>query len=378
MADLPEIESYDTGVYQYEVTDPVRGGVDGVDNKPIKNLANRTKWLKARVDALDSEDTMTAHKSAADPHTGYAIKAGVQGAIYTHATAGGTSDAITAVYTPAYAAWSDGMAFSVKITATNTITTPTVSPSGLAAKTVVKGAGVALRAQDLVVGMIAEFKYSLTLDKCILQNPDTGISGIVVSGINIVTTTSVLSYAMAGGLVRFNSAIAITPSLPLASSYAAGKGIRCINNNVGVATLTRTGADTITVNNTTVTALALSKGDTLELLSDGVSTWYAIGGSVQLPYSNLFRGGSGYSVLADGTILQRGTVVTNSSGYINATFPIPFPNAFEMTMLTAFGTFVMGGVSTPTVSTLSQQVIYSTNGAAAPAGVQVNYVAIGR
>lgn len=52
MANLPESESYDAGVYQLETTDPVVGGVDGVSNTPLKNLANRTKWLKAQVDAI--------------------------------------------------------------------------------------------------------------------------------------------------------------------------------------------------------------------------------------------------------------------------------------------------------------------------------------
>lgn len=49
MADITEAEQWDTGVYQLETTDPVQGGVDGVDNIPHKALANRTVWLKAQV-----------------------------------------------------------------------------------------------------------------------------------------------------------------------------------------------------------------------------------------------------------------------------------------------------------------------------------------
>lgn len=33
-------------VYQFEETDPVHGGEDGIDNQPIKELADRTAWLK--------------------------------------------------------------------------------------------------------------------------------------------------------------------------------------------------------------------------------------------------------------------------------------------------------------------------------------------
>jgi len=55
MANLPESATYDAGVYQLELTDPVQGGSTGVSNAPLKNLANRTAWLKAQVEALALE-----------------------------------------------------------------------------------------------------------------------------------------------------------------------------------------------------------------------------------------------------------------------------------------------------------------------------------
>lgn len=54
MANLPESSSFDAGVYQLETTDPVIGGPSGVSNAPLKNLANRTRYLKDQVDALAS------------------------------------------------------------------------------------------------------------------------------------------------------------------------------------------------------------------------------------------------------------------------------------------------------------------------------------
>jgi hypothetical protein len=54
MANLPETASYDAGVYQLETTDPVIGGADGVDNAGARNLANRTAYLKAHVDLLET------------------------------------------------------------------------------------------------------------------------------------------------------------------------------------------------------------------------------------------------------------------------------------------------------------------------------------
>lgn len=54
MANLPESATYDAGVYQIETTDPVQGGASGKSNQSLKNLANRTAYLKAQVDALNS------------------------------------------------------------------------------------------------------------------------------------------------------------------------------------------------------------------------------------------------------------------------------------------------------------------------------------
>lgn len=52
MANVIETEEFTTGVYQLEVDDFVEGGENGVDNLPHKHLANRTKWLKAKVEAF--------------------------------------------------------------------------------------------------------------------------------------------------------------------------------------------------------------------------------------------------------------------------------------------------------------------------------------
>lgn len=48
----PEFPVYDPGVYEYEVVDPVQGGVGGVANSPILSLSNRTAWLKQQLDKL--------------------------------------------------------------------------------------------------------------------------------------------------------------------------------------------------------------------------------------------------------------------------------------------------------------------------------------
>jgi hypothetical protein len=58
MANQPETTTYDAGVYQIEVTDPVQGGVGGLANKPLLNLADRTAYLKQHMDALEAGTTV--------------------------------------------------------------------------------------------------------------------------------------------------------------------------------------------------------------------------------------------------------------------------------------------------------------------------------
>lgn len=58
MANQPESPTYDSGVYQLEVVDPVDGGVGAVSNKPLLSLSNRTAYLKQHVDNLESGATI--------------------------------------------------------------------------------------------------------------------------------------------------------------------------------------------------------------------------------------------------------------------------------------------------------------------------------
>jgi hypothetical protein len=60
MANQPEVTSYDAGVYQLEITDPVDGGVGAVSNAPLLALANRTNYLKKHLDDLESGTTIPA------------------------------------------------------------------------------------------------------------------------------------------------------------------------------------------------------------------------------------------------------------------------------------------------------------------------------
>ncbi|WP_414451511.1 phage tail protein [Burkholderia sp. 22PA0099] len=53
MANLKEESKWEDGVYQFETSDPVEGGPEGIDNVPTRQLANRTRHLKGRADGND-------------------------------------------------------------------------------------------------------------------------------------------------------------------------------------------------------------------------------------------------------------------------------------------------------------------------------------
>lgn len=49
MANLTETQTWETGIYQLETTDPVEGGAEGKSNVQAKQLANRSAWLKQHI-----------------------------------------------------------------------------------------------------------------------------------------------------------------------------------------------------------------------------------------------------------------------------------------------------------------------------------------
>jgi len=57
MANQPEVSTYEAGIYQLEITDPIEAGLGGIDNLPLLQLANRTKWLKDKTVLIDGVDS---------------------------------------------------------------------------------------------------------------------------------------------------------------------------------------------------------------------------------------------------------------------------------------------------------------------------------
>lgn len=159
--------------------------------------------------------------------------------------ASGTSDAITASYTPAITALTNGMSLFVRASAANTTATPTFTPNSgtIAAKTIVKGAGSALAAGDIAGGgHWIELQYDATLGKWVLLNPATGISisqasvSGVFSGLKISTV----------GISNYNSVITAN-SVVLKNSSGAAYLAQSVNVTGNINTVGANGLDTGTL-----------------------------------------------------------------------------------------------------------------------------------
>lgn len=151
-----------------------------------------------------------------------------------------------------------------------------------------------------------------------------------------VTTNTTLTAAEAGDIIYAStSAGAITLTLPGAAALKAGSKYEIYNTGISDVIVTRSGADTIVVSNTTntVTSVTLKAGDSIELINLGAGTlWYHAGGTAQMKNASGQFGASlatnGWQRLPSGLIIQWGQVGSiTANGTVPVTFPISFPAA---------------------------------------------------
>lgn len=92
------------------------------------------------------------------------------------AAATGTVSAITATYPDTVVSLEDGLCLCFRATGANTITNPTFAPDGLAARTITKEGGAALRAGD-IAGADHEVivRYNLAGTRWELMNPSVAV-----------------------------------------------------------------------------------------------------------------------------------------------------------------------------------------------------------
>lgn len=73
-------------IYQFEQTDPVQGGDDGIDNRPLKELADRTRWLRdaiGRITRFENEVNITANTTIDSTKAGHLIVARATSGVVT-------------------------------------------------------------------------------------------------------------------------------------------------------------------------------------------------------------------------------------------------------------------------------------------------------
>lgn len=73
MATIEEVVKWEAAIYQIETSDPVIGGADGVANRAIRQLSNRTQYLKSVQDTY--KEKVDNHFIATNPHPQYATLA---------------------------------------------------------------------------------------------------------------------------------------------------------------------------------------------------------------------------------------------------------------------------------------------------------------
>lgn len=140
-------------------------------------LKNGTQTVTANIPMSTFKFTGLGNGSAA---TDSATVGQVQSGVVAWVDGGGTADAITATYSPAVTALSDGMLLGVRATAANATTTPTFSPNGLTARTIVKDGGQALRIGDIRADQHdLQLRYDSTNTRWELLNPAVNAAKLI-------------------------------------------------------------------------------------------------------------------------------------------------------------------------------------------------------
>jgi hypothetical protein len=169
-----------------------------------------------------------------------------------YAAAGGSSDIITATYTPAITSLVSGLTLYLRATSANTTTTPTFSPNSLTAKTIVKVNNQALAAGDIAgAGHILILQYDATNGVWELANPQNA-AGKFTSITNTSLTSGRVVYSTTGGL-ETDSANLTFDGTTLTAAGLAGP----FNGTVG-ATTANTGAFTTLSASSTVSGTGFS------------------------------------------------------------------------------------------------------------------------
>ncbi|KVC85472.1 gp53-like domain-containing protein [Burkholderia ubonensis] len=297
MTDLVESSTWTPGIRQFETSDPVEGGPDGIDNVPLRQLANRTRFLK---------DRQEAHEGAVDPYPQYATKADL--AQKVAALVDQSPEALNTLKELANALGNDP---SFATTMTNALAqkAPIESP-------VFTGAPKAPTP--------GQFDSS---DKVAPTGFVQRALGNMQTGARIQSiANSVFSASHAGGSYSLEVA-STTYTLPTLASVKPGATFEFLAT-VNAATISTSGTDKMMTGSlVSSSTCVLNNGDTARFVSDG-TYWVLVGGSAALRLSlgdfGSSIGTNGYQKFPNGLIIQWGTFACGAATSGSITYPIAF------------------------------------------------------
>jgi len=254
--------------------------------------------------------------------------------LYPIANAAGSANVISANYIPQVLSLVDNTIVAFVVSATNTSSTVTFSPDGLAAKAVVNNGDTPLDINQFRVGDTIHVRYSSTLGKWVVVRSSTGGSYFTTRIISAATT---LTAADVGKHILCNAGT-YSVTLPSPSTLPPGSNFN-IESGTGAVITVITPSGTIggPNNYTPSTSKVLYAGVSCEFVSEPFTPQYrALNGSgafhkYQITPAGFGSSTVGWEKLPNGKISQFGFLTPNNTGAaaynVDVTFPIAFPNA---------------------------------------------------
>jgi hypothetical protein len=340
MSYLAETTVYEDGIYQLETSDPVMGGPEGVDNRQAKQLANRTAWLKEKVSV--AQGGLDTHLAAVDPHTQYATKVGMTGAIEAAVAALVNSSPETLDTLKALAdALGDDPNFATTMMDALALKAPFKSPAFT---------------DNPSAPTPPQFDNSQKLATTDFVQRALGS----LSGFTSVSASCILTLAQLGTHVQISG---VTPdkqtyALPSINGLPSGVGYWITNNSFYPQTIKASGSEQITPLGQ---SFVLQSQETAFVFVQATAQWCILGAISALVFGATLAT-NGYQKLPSGLILQWGNVfVSTANSTVTVTLPIAFPIALCLNPF-ATGASATGFAYSNNNGTASQIVVGSTVG----------------
>ncbi|QBH95781.1 hypothetical protein EKN56_06270 [Limnobaculum zhutongyuii] len=324
MADLPEQEAWE-GVRQLETSDRALGGPGGVMNAPLRNLTNRTAYLKKALDGKTGAASTTT--------------AGI-----------------------------------VKLSSATNSDSSTDAATASAVK----------KAYDLADSKLSSIPFA-TVSEVLdggstekVVNPKTLQSkGNFYSNVSLLTTSKITTAQFGARFwVDYSSPSAYT--LPdISNIVGCGQTITIWNvKDTNITISVGNSSNSISIPMSTVTTLTLKPTESATFIVEQVKVWHATGDAVlrlapSWSFNPAFNGG--WQKLPSGLIIQWGGVST-ISGDTTTMLPVTFPTAFLHAAVTMDYTPASGAVTYIAACPGSRSTIVSRT---ASPGLGGRYIAIG-